>query len=207
MLKQITSALLVLIIVFSLAGCAQPSIGSEGNNNAGSSSPSTGESTGIQNGDTSETPQIVELTLPAMLFEGEDMSNFDTEKYAEEQGLISAKVNEDRSMTVTMTKEKHEKFLADLSATVEATFADQIGDELSPYIKDITHNDNFTSVVVKVDRAAYENAFDITPFTIALSVAMYQAFANMEFYVEVDIVDVATGETIKTVTYPDALEG
>jgi len=40
-----------------------------------------------------------------------------------------------------------------------------------------------------------------------MSVAFYQMLLDMEYHVEVVMIDIDTGDTITTVIYPDALEG
>lgn len=157
--------------------------------------------------ETDEKLFSVEITLPASMFESEDMSKFDADAYADEQGFTSAKVNKDGSVTITMTKAKHKELLDEMSTSLDKNFQEFVNGEDTPYIKEISHNDNFTAVTMKVDKAAYENAFDFTPFAIAVSVSMYQAFTETEYHVEITIVDVATGATIDSITYPDALNG
>lgn len=214
MFKKITSIILALTLILSFAGCAQSNTESTDDPSSSSSqatsTPETKATEGTEadyNVDTDEKFLTVDITLPASFFEGEDMATFDTEAYVKENGFNSAKLNEDGSMTVTMTKSKHRELLKEISTSLDENFAELIEGEDTPYIKDITHNEDFTVVTMKVDRAAYENAFDMTPFVIAMSAGMYQMFLEMETHVEISIVDVATGETIKTTTYPDALEG
>ncbi|MBQ7329730.1 MAG: hypothetical protein IJX01_07495 [Oscillospiraceae bacterium] len=165
------------------------------------SSPTESTTDGIE---TDEKLFSVDITLPASLFEGEDMTKFDADAYANEQGFKSAKVNADGSVTVTMTKAKHKELLDEMANSLDKDFAEFVNGEDTPYIKEISHNDHFTAVTMKVDNAAYESAFDFTPLSIAFSVAMYQAFTEAEYYVEVSIVDAATGAKIDSITFPDA---
>jgi len=202
MFKKITTIILTLILVLSFAGCSQKDSGT----NAGNDNGSTTESTSAKI-DTDEKLLSVDITLPASMFEGQDMSSFDADAYADEQGFSSAKVNDDGSITVTMTKAKHTEMLDEMATSLDTTFAEFVNGEDTAYIKEITHNDDFTTVTMKVDKAAYENAFDFTPLAIGMSVAMYQAFTETEYHVEINIVDATTGETINSITYPDALNG
>lgn len=195
-MKKLTSIILAVLLVLSFAGCTQTNT-DPSNNNTGSSSDQ-----GIQ---TDEKLLTVEITLPASLFKSQDMSTFDANAYATEQGFSSAKLNDDGSVTVVMSKAKHKELLKEMATSLDTSFSEFVNGESTPYIKEISHNDDFTTVTMKVDRAAYENAFDFTPLAIALSVSMYQAFTETEYRVEISIVDVATGNTIKTVVYPDAL--
>lgn len=198
MFKKLTSIILALALILSFAGCTQ----NDTDPTDGSNSVATEGSTEAQGIEVDENLLTVDITLPASLFEGEDMATFDTDAYADEQGFASAKVNEDGSVTVTMTKGKYNELLDEMAASLDTTFAEFVTSEDTPYIKEITHNNDFTAVTMRVDRAAYENAFDFTTFAIGLSVAMYQAFTETEYHVDITIVDDATGETIDTVTFP-----
>ena len=213
MFKKITSIILALTLILSFAGCAQsntePTVDPSSSSSQPTSIPETKatEDPAVDyNVDTDEKFLTVEITLPSSFFQGEDMATFDTDAYVKENGFIAAKVNEDQSLTVTMTKGKHQDLLNEMSASIETSLAEYVESEDTPYIKEITHNDDFTVVTMKVDRAAYESAFDMMPFVIAMSAGMYQMFLEMESHVEINIVDVATGETFKTTTYPDTLD-
>lgn len=155
--------------------------------------------------ETDEKLLTVDITLPASLFEGEE--NFDADAYAAEQGFTKAVVNADGSITVTMTKAKYNELIDEMTTELETTFGELVGGEDTPYIKDITHSKDFTTVEVKVDRAAYENAFDLTPMTIGFSTMMFQMFLEIEYHCEISIVDNDTGAIINTVVYPDAFNG
>lgn len=202
MFKKIASIILTLVLVLSFAGCAQTEEDPATGNDTGAATETTTAKI-----ETDEKLLTVDITLPASMFESQDMSSFDADAYANEQGFSSAKVNEDGSITVTMSKAKHKEMLNEMATSLDTNFAEFVNGENTPYIKEITHNDDFTAVTMKVDKAAYENAFDFTPFAIGMSVAMYQAFTETEYHVEISIVDVATGETINSITYPDALNG
>lgn len=191
---------LFIIVAMLVCGCSTAPAA------VGDSNGSTTESTSAKI-ETDEKLLSVDITLPASLFAGEDMTKFDADAYASEQGFKSAKVNEDGSVTVTMTKAKHKELLKEMADSLDATFKEFVNGENTPYIKDITHNENFTAVTMKVDKEAYENAFDFTPLAIGMSVAMYQAFTETEYHVEISIVDAATGASINSITYPDAMNG
>lgn len=220
MIKKIVSIILSILLVLSCVGCGQASSSSVGENvetGAPSVDPTENtpeevtdaptEETAPQTIDTDEKLLTVDITFPASFFEGTDMSTFDTDAYVKEQNFLAARINEDGSMVVTMTKGRHKELLDETSANLDVNFASFVEAEDTPYIKEISHNDDFTMVTVKVDRAAYENAFDITPFAIGMSVAFYQMLLDMEYHVEVVMIDIDTGDTITTVIYPDALEG
>lgn len=202
MFKKLASIILAVLLILSFAGCAQTGADSPTGNDNGSTTETTSAKI-----ETDEKFLSVDITLPASMFEGQDMTNFDADAYANEQGFSAAKVNEDGSISVTMSKAKHKELLEEMANGLDTSFAEFVNGETTPYIKEISHNDDFTAVTMKVDKAAYESAFDFTPLAIGMSVAMYQAFIETEYHVEISIVDVATGETINSITYPDALNG
>lgn len=147
----------------------------------------------------------VDITLPATLVG--DLSDFNEEEYiAENEGVKAVKINEDGSITLTMTKKKHEEIVNEMKDEVEASLSELIESEDTPYIKGIKHNKDFREVKIIVDRDAYEDAFDLTPFAVGITVGMYQAYSGDEFYTKIIIEDVDTGEEIGSVIYPDALE-
>jgi hypothetical protein len=171
------------------------------------STPSPEESTSSGGIEVDENFLTVDIVLPASLFKDKDMSNFNSETYAQEQGFNKAVLNEDGSVTVTMTKAKHKELLKELSSQYDVTFSEMIESENSPYIKNVAHTDNFEIITVDVDKTGYEAIyFELTPFTLGLAGMMYQVFAGDELHVEVIIKDADTGDILNTVTYPDVLQ-
>lgn len=120
--------------------------------------------------------------------------------------MESAKVNEDGSLTLTMTKKKHKELLSEMKKGLDETFAELILGKDTTYIKDIKHTKNYREVRVIVDRHAYEEAFDFTPFVIGVSAGMYQLYSGVEYKSTIIIEDVNTEEEIYSVIYPDEFE-
>ena len=215
MFKRSVSIFLCFVMILSLAGCGQANNATTPSEPAVTEAPTQAATEEVTEAPTEETaPQVIEtdenlltvdITFPASFFEGTDMSTFDTDAYVKEQKFISAKLNDDGSMVVTMSKSRHNELLDEMAAELETTFSSLVEAAETPYIKEISHNEDFSLVTVKVDRAAYENAFDMTPFIVGISASMYQMLLDMEYHVEVVMVDVATGETISSVVYPDDL--
>lgn len=147
----------------------------------------------------------VDITLPSTLIE--DVSDFNEEEYiAENEGIKAAKINEDGSLTLTMTKKKHEEIVSEMKEEVITSLSGLIESEDTPYIKEVEYNKDFKQVMLSVDREAYEDAFDLTPLFVGILVGTYQVYAGEEFYTEVIIKDVDTGVEINSIVYPDALE-
>ena len=165
MKKAFVIAAAVLLIV-SLSSCSGGSSGPV--SSGGEESPSSSQPASI--GDPSQPeasaqPEIpaqngdVSINLPGDFFESDP--DFDPSAYAQKQGFIGAAVNEDGSVTVTMTKERQQELLTDLREEIENAFEELAGGSATPYVTNITCDENFTQIVMEVEREAYEAAADI----------------------------------------------
>ncbi len=148
----------------------------------------------------------VDITLPASFFE--DLSDFDADAYAEENGFKKAVINEDGSVVVTMTKTKHAQLMDDTTKEIEASFSEMYGSEDTPYIKKIEHADDFSEINIVVDRSGYEAGgimAAFVPLQVYLQSSVYQIFSGSEIRSEISFVDEANGSVIESVVYPDDL--
>ena len=151
---------------------------------------------------TDEGLLTVTITLPKAMFAQQDMAAFNPDAYAREQGFLSAEVNSDGSVTVTMSKARHQEVLDTMADSIQTLIDDLVGGEDTPYIHQIDYSDDFTRFEMYVDRAAYEDALDLTPLTLGIAAGMYQAFREMEYHTEIEIIDTDTNRIIQTVHYP-----
>jgi hypothetical protein len=133
------------------------------------------------------------------------MTDFDPDTYASEQGFKKVVVNEDGSVSITMSKSKHDELMTEMKTNLDNSFNELIGADDTPYIKAVTSSDEYTTVTVDVDKSGYESTLDMTPLTIGISAMMYQQYDGAELHCEVIIRDGDSGETLKSVVYPDAL--
>jgi major membrane immunogen (membrane-anchored lipoprotein) len=149
----------------------------------------------------------VEITLPASLFEGEDVDNSIAE--AEEDG-IEVKKNDDGSLTYKMSKSKHKEMMEELETGLIESVEEMKNSEDFVSIQDVTYNKSFSEFTMVVDKAAYENSFDgFATFGLALSGMYYQLFDGVdpnEYEVKIMMKDAATDEVFDEVVYPEALE-
>lgn len=210
-MKKLLACLLACLMAASMAACGNNGAGTDSSSREPASSVSQAESKEESKAEESSEPVSsqadvgdVTITLPAGLFE--NASDFDPETYAQEQGFLKAEVNEDGSITVTMTKEHQEELLSEMKTEFQKNMDEIVGGDATPYVSNITYNDDFTQVVMEVDREAYEDAFDTSPLTLGFAGMMYQRFSGQELHCEVVVKDAATGDTIKTVVYPDVME-
>lgn len=196
-MKRILSVLLSLFLCFGMIACG----GSEKEESAKESETSN---TAIE---VDENLLSVDITIPASFFEGEDMTTFDTTAYVEENNFNEAAVNQDGSVTVTMTKARHKEIVAEMQASTEESYQELINNTDMPYIENISHNGGFKTVTVEVDRAGYDNAFlDMTPFVVGFQSMFYQTFTGDKLHCEVVMKYSDTGDVISTTVYPDAIE-
>ena len=148
----------------------------------------------------------VKVTIPGELMG--DIEDFNEEEYVKENdGIKSAKLNEDNSVTIEMSKSKHKELLKEIELSIEETISDIVEGEETPYIKDIEHSKGFKEINMTVEKESYESSLDMTPFLLGMSAAMYQAYDGEDFETKINIKDVQTGEIINTVVYPDDFEG
>ena len=154
--------------------------------------------------ETDENLLTVDITIPASMFVNEDMSAFDPDAYAAENKFSKAVVNEDGSVTATMTKGRHKELLAETRDGFITGFEELVGGEDTPYITKITVDDDMKEITVEVDATAYKDAFDMTPLMLVMSSAMYQAFTTEGVTdTVVNTIDNATGEVLNTYSTKD----
>lgn len=150
----------------------------------------------------------VEITLPASMFEGEDIEAVIAD--AKKDGVKEVTQNEDGSLTYKMSKSDHKEMMKELEKEIIDSIeeAKTSGDFTS--IKNITHNDSFSEITLVVDKSAYENSMDgFAAIGFGLSGMYYQIFNGSEAdkaKVTIFLKDEATQENFDEIVYPDALE-
>ncbi|MCS0674530.1 hypothetical protein [Cytobacillus firmus] len=149
----------------------------------------------------------VEVTLPASMFEGEDMDSSIAE--AEKEGIKVTR-NDDGSATYKMSKGKHKEMMKEMEIELQKTIADTKNGEDYPSVKEVSHNRDYSEFTLEVEREAYENSFDgFAVFGLGLSGMFYQLFNGVdpeEYKVKILVKDTATGEVFDEIIYPDAME-
>lgn len=146
------------------------------------------------------------VTLPAFLFQDEDMSDFKEKKYAEQNDYKKATLNEDGSVTVKMSNGRRKDILGELAAQLEETLPGLINGEKTPYIKSVIWTKEYDEIIITVDKAGYEDASDNTSYAVGMSVVRYQVFNGDYLHSEIIVKDVDTGAIISDVVYPDVWE-
>jgi hypothetical protein len=150
----------------------------------------------------------VEVTLPASMFEGEDIDAVIAD--AKKEGVKEVTKNDDGSLTYKMSKAKHKEMMKEMKTNLLETIEETKNGEEYVSIKDITYNDSFSKFTLVVDKEAYENSMDgFAVLTLGMTGMMYQLFDGVdsdEYSVVVSLKDEATEKVFNEVVYPDSLE-
>lgn len=216
MKKRRYSVIIALVLIFSLCLSACGGGGSA-TEKADSNTPSTASSTttvsdkpksegsGIQ---VDEKLLTVDVTLPASFFEGK--TEDDIREAAENAGYKSYKLNDDGSVTYTMTKAKRDEMLNDYKESIDSTIEGMISGEnqVESFTK-IEYNNEVSEFDIYVDaqkHSMWDNFYVIIFYTMG---SFYQNFAGAnpdDVDVIVNFVDKDTLEVLETSSYRSYLE-
>lgn len=118
------------------------------------------------------------------------------------QSVIS---NPDGSYTITITTDQQATMLARISQSVDSTFEAFVGGAYTPYITNITHDQDFKTVTVSVDKQMYDQSIvDLSSELIGPYAAFYQAYQGVSPQVTITIQDNLTSMALDTKSYPAA---
>ncbi|UCZ54263.1 hypothetical protein LGQ02_05735 [Bacillus shivajii] len=151
----------------------------------------------------------VEITLPASLVEDVDPEEMIAE--AEEEGIGDVVVNDDGSVTYTMSREKHNELLQELKEGTHETIEEIKASDDYVSIVDIRANDDLSEfTIVVVDQETYENSFDgFAAFGLGINGMFYQLFQGVDpddYEVIIHVEEEESGEVFNTINYPDDFE-
>lgn len=192
-MKKLIALCLAGILTLSLAACGNTGSGentstavssSEASSSAppmdeaASSSESVEDLDTLGNIDVEENLFDVVITIPADMVESS--SPEEVTQAAEEAGVHSATLNEDGSVTYTMSKAQHQKLLEEIRASIQQSLNEMVGSEDYPNITAIEANDNFTE-------------FTVTTSSSELSLS--ESFSVMAYYMYGGIYGIFSGET------------
>ncbi|WP_370222322.1 hypothetical protein [Cytobacillus sp.] len=198
--------LVILSAFLFIAGCS-----SEETKDTGTEE--TSKEADKKNEDENESVQVdkglinVEVTLPAAMFEGEDLDSSIAE--AEKEGIKVTR-NDDGSVTYEMSKGKHKEMMKEMETELQKTIEDTKNGEDYPSVKEVSHNKDYSEFTLEVEREAYENSVDgFAVFGLGLTGMFYQLFNGVDpekYEVKILVKDTSTGEVFDEIVYPDAME-
>lgn len=201
-LKKVAIVLVASFVLTTFVGCGSgeaPSVNSNTENESTSSI------------EVEKRLLTVDVTLPQSFFSAEeDGENGKTpEQYAEdvksEDGILGAIVNNDGSVTLTMTKAKHQEMMDAARQGIDEMIESYLADDSFPSIKEIEHNESYDIYTIKVDREAFEGSWDsLAALGFGITGMYYCYFDGVsDPRITVDFVDADTGNIIDEVVYPE----
>ena len=200
-MKKILSLILAVMVLVSFTACT-------GGNDETSTTESTKETEGSSPINAEENLLSVTVTLAANLFEGE--TEEEIKAAAKEDGISKCVVNEDGSVTYTMSKSKHKKMLEDFEESIKNTTEDFVnGENKVASFVEIKTNEDFSEFNIYVDSAKYSVWDSMNAMAFYLQGLYYQCLLGKDFN-EVDVVvnfiDNATQKIIDTSSYKKIAE-
>lgn len=206
MMKKILMSFMILFLFSVMAACGNEDAAEDQNKDK--SEENATEEKSDENIEIDKGLLNVEVTLPASMFEGQDIDQVIAE--AEAEGVKDVTQNDDGSLTYKMSKAKHKEMLQELKTSIEESTNEMKNGEDYPSIKDVTYNKSFTEFTLVVNRGDFENSMDgFATFGLGISGMYYQMFEGVDqedYKVTIAIKDEETNEVFDTIVYPDDLE-
>lgn len=177
-MKKFIALLLALAMACPLAACSQSNGGEE----------------------------VIDITLPALFYSAQ--TEEDIAAQAEEYNCISYSINEDSSVTYTLTQSSYEEILEGIEAGNQVVIDDMLSGEYgTSAFKEIVFNDTYTQFDIYLDSAEYTDYMIMYAYSFFISGAYYQLFAGIpedDIDVLVTLLDYETEEYIISGTYRQA---
>ena len=203
MKHRIFTLTLALLLVLSLAGC-------------GSSEPQTSSATQAATGSTTSTETTtgfedleaigelevdqnlftVEITVPAdFLGEGITQESLDADVAA--SNYISAKLNDDGSVTYVMTKAVHDEMMVGVRDNIQQALEEMVGSEEFPSFTKVEANDDFTQFTVETTSTELGLVESFSVLGFYMFGGMYHAFNGTQVDdIAVTFINADTGDTV-----------
>lgn len=123
----------------------------------------------------------------------------DAQQYAIDNEFTSCMLEEDGSVSITMTKARHEELMETLRDAISLTSKDKVGSEYYPNIVNVEFNDDFTEFTVTTKSETVE----VDEYISALDFFYYGWYYNTfngtpAENIHVDYINEASGEVIES---------
>lgn len=139
----------------------------------------------------------VELTIPAAFVE-EGTTQESLDAAVSEGTYGSATLNEDGSVTYTMSKALHKEMMDGIKASIDESLAAMIDPETCPTFVDITANDDYTEFTVKLNTTELGLAESFSVVAFYTFGGLYHAFNGTTVDdITVRFVNADTGDLIE----------
>jgi hypothetical protein len=129
---------------------------------------------------------------------GEEYTQEKLDEAIAKEGYLGGKLNEDGSVTFTMTKLQHSEMMDEAKRGFDESTKELLAEY--PNITAITRNDNFTEIRIETT----DNDFTLGFLGLSLSFQAYffHILNGSEFTLDVITVSSETGEELDRTTYP-----
>ena len=126
----------------------------------------------------------------------------------EKEGSVSkAVVNEDGSVTLTMSKENYDKLLSTMKTSLDQTIAGYTNGTTFPSIKEITYTDDLSEIKLTVDYEAFTNSMgSFAILGLGLQGYLYRIFTGQSETVTITYIDETTGKSVESYQFPDDMK-
>lgn len=203
MKHRIFTLTLALLLVLSLAGCgsSEPQTSSATQSATGSTT-STETTTGFEDLEAIGELEVdqnlftVEITVPAdFLGEGITQESLDADVAA--SNYISAKLNDDGSVTYVMTKAVHDEMMVGVRDNIQQALEEMVGSEEFPSFTKVEANDDFTQFTVETTSTELGLVESFSVLGFYMFGGMYHAFNGTQVDdIAVTFINADTGDTV-----------
>ena len=162
-----------------------------------------------------EKTNTVTVIISSKFFDLMNSSSFSStqtpEQYCltmEKEGSVSkAVVNEDGSVTLTMSKENYDKLLTTMKTSLDQTIAGYTNGTTFPSIKEITYTDDLSEIKLTVDYEAFTNSMgSFAILGLGLQGYLYRIFTGQSETVTITYIDETTGKSVESYQFPDDMK-
>ncbi|HIR31475.1 MAG TPA: hypothetical protein IAB83_05690 [Candidatus Faecousia faecavium] len=203
MKNRIIAFTLALLLVLSLAGCGssepQTSVTTQAATN---STTSTETTTGFEDLEAIGELEVdqnlftVEITVPAD-FLGEGITQESLDADAAASNYISAKLNDDGSVTYVMTKAVHDEMMVGVRDNIQQALEEMVGSEEFPSFTKVEANDDFTQFTVETTSTELGLVESFSVLGFYMFGGMYHAFNGTQVDdIAVTFINADTGDTV-----------
>jgi len=217
-MKKLLAILLALIMVLTMAACSSETDDKKDNDDVKITTTAK-EKDDKKDPDKTEAPTTtttesvkvdeglltVDITLAASFFEGD--SEEDIKAAAEDSGFTACRINDDGSVTYTMTKAKHKEMLEELRESFDEAIESLLeGEDAVESFEAINCSEDYSTVDIIVDKEKFTSWDKLYAMTFYITGAYYQAFAGVadeDIDVIVNFVDSKTEEVLETASYKE----
>jgi len=206
-MKKTISILLTLILLMTLSSCGKKDASAQespAESSVASAASESSESAGKASVPVKE--EEVEATLPSLMFTDETEEDILAE--AEAEGFLSARLNEDGTVTYRMTKTHQKTLLTQLEDEIRGASDELIkGEEATGCFRSIDWSDDYTSFDVTVDPELYTPLEGFSVMAFCLEGAFYQCFSGADVETVDSVVHFLDpdGEEVDHISYRDIL--